>query len=77
MLSEGQKAPDFSLPATGGRNISLSDFKGSKNVVLYFYPKDDTPGCTKEACFFRDVQAEFEAAGAGIVLALVLAATAS
>lgn len=67
MLTEGQKAPDFTLPATGGKTIGLSDFKGKTNVVLYFYPKDDTPGCTKEACFFRDVQAEFEAAGAAIL----------
>lgn len=67
MLSEGRKAPDFTLPATGGKTISLSDFKGKQNVVLYFYPKDNTPGCTKEACFFRDVQSEFEAAGAVIL----------
>jgi peroxiredoxin Q/BCP len=67
MLSEGQKAPDFSLPATGGKTISLSDFTGKQDVVLYFYPKDNTPGCTKEACFFRDVQSEFEAAGAVIL----------
>lgn len=67
MLSEGTRAPDFTLPATGGKTISLSDYKGKKNVVLYFYPKDDTPGCTKEACFFRDVHAEFEQAGAEIL----------
>lgn len=47
------KAPDFTLSANGGQNIILSAFKGKK-VVLYFYPKDDTPGCTKEACFFKD-----------------------
>lgn len=67
MISEGQKAPDFSLPAAGGGRVSLSDFAGRKHVVLYFYPKDDTPGCTKEACFFRDLQAEFEEAGAVIL----------
>ncbi|MGC8863185.1 MAG: thioredoxin-dependent thiol peroxidase [Armatimonadota bacterium] len=67
MVSEGQKAPEFTLPATGGRTISLADFRGKKNVVLYFYPKDNTPGCTKEACFFRDVMSEFEAAGAVIL----------
>lgn len=67
MPTEGQRAPDFALPATGGKTISLSDFRGIKNVVLYFYPKDDTPGCTKEACFFRDVQSEFDAAGAAIL----------
>jgi len=67
LVAEGQKAPEFSLPATGGRTISLSDFRGKKNVVLYFYPKDNTPGCTKEACFFRDVMSEFEAAQAVIL----------
>lgn len=67
MLSEVQTAPEFTLPATGGKMISLADFRGSKNVVLYFYPKDQTPGCTKEACFFRDVQGEFEQAGAVIL----------
>lgn len=67
MLKEGQKAPDFALPAVGGRTVRLSDFAGKKVVVLYFYPKDDTPGCTKEACFFRDIRAEFEAAGAEIL----------
>ena len=53
MLEEGKKAPDFKLKDQDGKIISLSDYKG-KNVVLYFYPKDDTPGCTKEACSFRD-----------------------
>lgn len=67
MTAEGQAAPDFSLPATGGKKVSLSDYKGKSAVVLYFYPKDDTPGCTKEACSFRDVQAEFEEAGAAIL----------
>jgi peroxiredoxin Q/BCP len=67
MLTEGEKAPDFTLPATGGKTISLMDYAGKKAVVLYFYPKDDTPGCTKEACFFRDIQAEFDAAGAAIL----------
>lgn len=50
---EGQPAPDFALPATDGSTVRLSDLRGKK-VVLYFYPKDDTPGCTKEACAFRD-----------------------
>ncbi len=67
MLSEGQAAPDFTLPAVGGKSISLAGFRGDRNVVLYFYPKDNTPGCTKEACFFRDVQGEFEQAGAVIL----------
>ena len=52
-LAEGEKAPDFSLPSSGGGKVKLSDYKG-KNVVLYFYPADDTSGCTKEACSFRD-----------------------
>ena len=56
----GRPAPDFSLPATTGENISLRQFKGKKTVVLYFYPKDETPGCTREACDFRDHTAEFE-----------------
>jgi peroxiredoxin Q/BCP len=53
MLKTGDKAPAFSLPADSGETISLQDLKG-KPVVLYFYPKDDTPGCTVEACEFRD-----------------------
>ena len=56
----GRTAPDFSLAATTGENISLKQFKGKKTVVLYFYPKDETPGCTREACDFRDHAAEFE-----------------
>jgi peroxiredoxin Q/BCP len=56
----GKPAPDFTLPSTTGENISLRQFKGKKTVVLYFYPKDETPGCTKEACEFRDQFAEFE-----------------
>ena len=52
-LKVGDKAPEFSLPSTIGRDISLKDYKGSK-VVLYFYPKDDTPGCSKDTCRFRD-----------------------
>jgi peroxiredoxin Q/BCP len=50
---EGQQAPSFTLEGSDGKRHSLSDYKG-KNVILYFYPKDDTPGCTKEACGFRD-----------------------
>ena len=56
----GRTAPEFALPSTTGENISLKQFKGKKTVVLYFYPKDETPGCTKEACDFRDHAAEFE-----------------
>jgi len=52
-LKEGDKAPDFTAKDQNGSTVSLSDFKG-KNVILYFYPKDDTPGCTAEACSFRD-----------------------
>lgn len=59
-------APAFSLPATTGRTIDLKEFLGSK-VVLYFYPKDDTPGCTKEACQFRDGIAEIKKAGAVVL----------
>jgi peroxiredoxin Q/BCP len=55
----GTKAPDFKLPASNGQEVQLSDFKG-KNVVLYFYPKDMTPGCTTQACDFRDLHEKFE-----------------
>ena len=57
-LEAGDKAPDFKTVDQEGRTVSLSDFRGRK-VVLYFYPKDDTPGCTKEACAFRDDFSEF------------------
>jgi peroxiredoxin Q/BCP len=53
----GDVAPDFRLPSTRGKEVSLKDFKG-KDVILYFYPKDDTPGCTAEACSFRDHEAD-------------------
>ena len=56
----GKPAPDFTLPSTTGESISLRQFKGKKTVILYFYPKDETPGCTREACDFRDSAAEFE-----------------
>jgi thioredoxin-dependent peroxiredoxin len=55
----GSKAPDFTLPSQSGEMVSLKDFLGEKPVILYFYPKDDTPGCTKEACAFRDEHEEF------------------
>lgn len=58
MVEVGQTAPDFTLPASNGQTVSLRDFRG-KNVVLYFYPKDMTPGCTTEACDFRDCHPEF------------------
>ncbi|MBI1909571.1 MAG: thioredoxin-dependent thiol peroxidase [Deltaproteobacteria bacterium] len=53
-LKEGDKAPEFGLLGSNNKKVSLKDFKGRQNVVLYFYPKDDTPGCTVEACGFRD-----------------------
>ena len=53
-LKEGMKAPEFTVPSSTGKEISLKDVRGKKRVVLYFYPKDDTPGCTVEACGFRD-----------------------
>ncbi|HCA42158.1 MAG TPA: thioredoxin-dependent thiol peroxidase [Bacteroidetes bacterium] len=59
MLKPGDKAPDFNLPADDGKTYSLKDFKGKK-LILYFYPKDDTDGCTKEACAFRDNIKKFE-----------------
>ncbi len=62
MLKEGDRAPDFSSNDQNGNTVSLSDFKG-KRVVLYFYPKDDTPGCTKEACSFRDADAVYREKG--------------
>jgi peroxiredoxin Q/BCP len=58
-LKEGDKAPAFTASTNGGGKISLADYKG-QNVILYFYPKDDTPGCTKEACAFRDAWADFK-----------------
>lgn len=65
-LEVGAKAPDFSLPDQQGKAVSLKNFRG-KQVVLYFYPKDDTPGCTKESCDFRDVESQIVRAGAVIV----------
>ena len=65
-LQPGMRAPDFSLPTDGGGKLSLKDFKGRK-VVLYFYPKDNTSGCTKEAIGFQQALAEFEAAGAAVI----------
>ncbi|QPH54250.1 thioredoxin-dependent thiol peroxidase [Pontivivens ytuae] len=62
----GQAAPDFSLPASGGQTVSLADYAG-KPVVLFFYPKADTSGCTKEAVGFTEAKAEFEAAGAALI----------
>ncbi|WP_169973709.1 thioredoxin-dependent thiol peroxidase [Tautonia rosea] len=66
MIEEGSAAPDFSLADQHGKKVSLKKLKG-KVIVLYFYPKDDTPGCTKEACAFRDARADYEAAGAVVL----------
>jgi len=66
MVKEGGKAPSFTLPSSDGGEVSLKDFAG-KTVVLYFYPKDDTPGCTREACAFRDTQAALKKAGAVVL----------
>lgn len=62
----GKEAPDFALPSDGGGETRLSDLRG-RRVVLYFYPKDDTPGCAKEACAFRDAYGEFARRGVEIV----------
>jgi peroxiredoxin Q/BCP len=66
MIAEGRAAPTFTLSDQDGKNIKLSELKG-KTVVLYFYPKDDTSGCTKEACAFRDARSDYEAAGARVL----------
>jgi len=63
----GDIAPDFTLPAQNGSTVSLKDFRGQKVVVLYFYPKDDTPGCTAESCAFRDQYEVFKSAGAEVI----------
>jgi len=65
-LKTGDMAPEFSAATNGGGKISLAGLNG-KNVILYFYPKDDTPGCTKEACAFRDEFAEFKKRGAVVL----------
>jgi len=66
MLEVGKKAPDFILPDQDGKKVSLKDFKGKK-IVLYFYPKDNTSGCTKEACSFRDDFPKFKKTDAVIL----------
>jgi len=60
MVKEGNKAPDFSGKNQEGKSVKLSSFKGKKNIILYFYPKDMTPGCTTEACDFRDQYKQFK-----------------
>lgn len=66
-LQIGERAPDFRLPALRGGEVGLSDFFGKKNVVLFFYPKDETLGCTVEACTFRDAYQDFRDAGAEVI----------
>jgi len=58
-IEEGKPAPDFTLPDADGNQVSLSDFRG-RHVIVYFYPKDETPGCTKEACAFRDLWGDIQ-----------------
>ena len=65
-LAVGSEAPDFTLPSSAGGDITLSSFRGSANVVLIFYPKDQTPGCTKQLCTARDDGAAFAAAGTNV-----------
>jgi peroxiredoxin Q/BCP len=66
VLTEGEPAPDFTLRSDTGDDVTLSSLRG-RQVVLYFYPKDDTPGCTTQACGIRDVYGEFESAGAVVL----------
>ena len=63
----GERAPDFTLPDQEGKDVRLSDLLGKKNIVIYFYPKDDTTGCTAEACSFRDSYEVFKDAGAEVI----------
>jgi peroxiredoxin Q/BCP len=65
-LAEGDMAPDFQMPATGGRTVSLDGHKG-RPFILYFYPKADTPGCTKEACAFQEAMPHLEAIGLDVI----------
>ncbi|MEM1427461.1 MAG: peroxiredoxin [Cyanobacteria bacterium P01_H01_bin.130] len=66
-IAVGDKSPNFTLPSQSGTNITLSQFLGKSPVVVYFYPKDDTPGCTMEACQFRDEYQAFQEAGAAVI----------
>jgi peroxiredoxin Q/BCP len=65
-VTEGDVAPDFEMPATGGRTVSLSNYKG-KPFILYFYPKADTPGCTKEACAFQEAMPKLQEIGLDVI----------
>ena len=66
-IGVGEKAPAFTLKDQNGKTVRLEEFAGKKNVVVYFYPKDDTPGCTKEACAFRDQYEDFKDVGAEVI----------
>jgi peroxiredoxin Q/BCP len=66
-LQVGDRAPDFTLTSATGETVSLGDFRGKKPVVVYFYPKDDTPGCTAESCAFRDSYQVFQDLGAEVI----------
>lgn len=66
-MKTGDPAPDFELPDAAGKSVRLSDFAGKRPVVLYFYPKDETPGCTAEACAFRDSHEAFRETGAEVI----------
>ncbi len=66
-VETGDQAPDFTLPSQTGEDVTLSGLRGESTVVLYFYPKDETPGCTREACSFRDSYEDFVDAGAVVV----------
>ncbi len=66
-IQVGDRAPDFELQAANGKLVKLSDFQGKKNVVLYFYPASETPGCTMQACAFRDAYSVFQELGAEVI----------
>ena len=66
-LAAGAQAPEFALEDQNGKRVALAEFHGHKNVVVYFYPKDDTPGCTRESCAFRDQFSDFADAGAEVI----------
>ena len=66
-INVGDTAPDFTLPSQSGESVTLSSFQGEKPVVLYFYPKDDTPGCTTESCTFRDSFEDFQDLGSEVI----------
>lgn len=75
-LKPGDDAPLFILPSSDGKKVDLTSYRGKRHVILYFYPKDDTPGCTKEACAFRDSFAELKKANA-VILGVSLDSLAS